>query len=134
MPQESRILSTEPNEEQPWIFIKGIDKVIKLDLGKNKALLERFRREEEAYKQSISGLIQKKRYYKGLIGGGKFNDESLRESIKMMNVDISDMNNKVNATQQMIAFHKEIVDTLTTQLLDYERHREYIEQHHGNNL
>lgn len=117
MPQEPQIPSMDRKE--PVVRIKGMDKVIKLDLEKHKDLVKRSKLELDSYRESVSHLVKRKKHYKSLINGGKYNDESLRESMKMIAIDIQAMSNKVKLSQDAIDHHTLIVDTLTTQLDDY---------------
>ena len=103
----------------PSVLIKGIDKVIKRDLGKHKALLEQSKLSLLSFRQSVSHQIKKKKHYLGLVGSGKYNDESLKSSITMINVDIKAMSDKAKLADEEIKHHALIVDTLTDQLQDY---------------
>ena len=106
-------------KNQKAIRIKGIDKVIKRDLGKHKEMLQRAKLSLLSFRESVSHLIKKKKHYLSLIGEGKFNDDSLRESITMINIDIRAMGDKVKLTNEEIDHHVLIVDTLTEQLEEY---------------
>ena len=109
--RESQIRSTEVN-----VVIEGIEKVIKRDLEKHKMILERTKLESLAFKAAVSNEIKRKKYYKSLLGGGKFNDESLRNSIDMINVNIRHMSDNVKISNEKIEHNSLIVDTLTKQL------------------
>lgn len=117
--QELRTLCMAVNS--PKILIKGIDKVIKRDLGKHKNLLIRAKLSLQSFKQATSHLIKKKKHYSGLVGGGKFKDPALKESISMINVDIRAMSDKVKLANEEIEHHTLIVDTLTDQLEEYRK-------------
>lgn len=101
------------------IYIQGIDVVIKKDLKHHKTLLDRSQLELQTYHQALSHEIKKKKHYLSLIGGGKYNDDSLRKSVDGINVNIKHMSDKVKLTQDAIAHHTLIVDTLAKQLEDY---------------
>lgn len=107
----------EANE--PKVVIRGIDKVIKRDLGKHKDLLQRAKLSLRSFRQATSHQVKKKKHYLSLIGEGKFNDDSLRESVNMINVDIRAMADKVKLAEEEISHHTLIVDTLTGQLKEY---------------
>ena len=119
MPQEPKIRFT--GRSDPVIRIKGIDKVIKLDLEKHKDLLERSKLELDSYRESVSHLIKRKKHYKSLLNGSKYSDEALRESMGMIAVDIRAMSDKVKLSQDAIDHHTLIVDTLSRQLDDYNK-------------
>ena len=105
----------------PFVFIKGIDQVIKKDLQKHKDLLLREKTNLDAYREAVSHQIKKKRHYKSLIGGGKFDDDALQKSIEMIVIDIRHFTDKVKVTEEAIEHHKLIVDTLTEQLEDWNK-------------
>lgn len=103
----------------PQILIKGIDKVIKRDLGKHKDMLQRAKLSLQAFKESVSHQIKKKKHYSSLVGGGKFKDQSLKDAIGMINIDIRAMSDKAQLAEEEIKHHTLIVDTLTDQLDSY---------------
>lgn len=103
----------------PKIFVRGIDKVIKKDLVKHQALLVRSKQELDAYKQARAHLIQRKKHYRSLKGGGKFDDKALQTSIDGMAIDLRHMSDKVDLSNKAIAHHTLIVDTLSLQLENY---------------
>lgn len=104
------------DRKEPEIVIEGIEEVIKKDLKKYQEILERNKLELIAYRNARSHEIKKKKHYKNLIGGGKYNDDSLRESMNQIAINIRHMSNKVDLTEKAIKHHTEIVDTLTEQL------------------
>ena len=118
LPQESR---TQSMEHKPKIYIEGIGSVIKQDLKKHKVLLQRSKTELLSYREARSHEIKKKKYYNTLIGGGKFDDESLRNSINDIGVNIRHMSDKVKLSEDAIKHHTLIVDTLTDQLDNYNK-------------
>lgn len=105
--------------KEPKIVIKGIDKVIKRDLGKHKELLQQSKLSLLSFREAVSHQIKKKKHYLSLVGGGKFNDDSLKESINMINIDIRAMSDKTKLADEEISHHTLIVDTLTKQLQEY---------------
>ena len=115
--RELRTQSMDPNE--PIILVRGIDKVIKKDLQKHLALLDKSKVELLAYKEARSHEIKKKKYYRSLIGGDKYDDHALKNSMAQIAVNIRHMSDKIKLTQEAIAHHTLIVDTLTKQLEDY---------------
>lgn len=101
------------------VVIKGIDKVIKRDLAKHKELLDQAKLSSISFREAISHQVKKKKHYLSLVGSGKFNDDSLKESIGMINVDIRAMSDKAKLASDSIDHHSLIVDTLTDQLREY---------------
>ena len=106
---------------EPEVFIEGIDVVIKLDLGKHKELLARTNAELLSFREARDHESARKRYYYRLIGGGEFNDEALRNSVKDIRVNIRHLSDKVKVAEEKVEHHTMIVDTLTGQLEDYNR-------------
>jgi len=104
------------DRKKPEIIIEGIEEVIKKDLKKHQGLLSRSNLELIAYRNARSHEIKKKKHYKNLIGGEKFNDDSLRASMNDIAINIRHMSDKVELTEKAIKHHTEIVDTLTEQL------------------
>ena len=115
------ITRSQPRRIEPEVFIKGIDVVIRLDLGKHKELLAHTKVELVAFREAVTHESARKRYYYRLIGGGKFNDESLRRSVEDIRINIRHLSDKVTFSEEKIEHHQLIVDTLTTQLKDYDR-------------
>lgn len=114
MPHELRIPFMEAKE--PVIVIEGLEEIIKKDLERHKVLLTRSKVDLTAFKVAIAHQIKKKKHYKSLIGGGKFNDDSLRKSMTMIGIDIRHMSDKVKFAEEAVAHHGLIVDTLIAQL------------------
>ena len=106
---------------EPEIFIKGIDVVIKLDLGKHQELLGQTREELVSFQEAVTHESGRKRHYHRLIGGGKYDDDALKRSVKDIRVNIRHLSDKVGLAKEKIAHHILIVDTLTAQLQDYNR-------------
>ena len=115
MQPEYRILSMEANKN---VVIHGMEDVIKRDLEKHKALLDRTKLENLAFKKARADEIKKKKHYRSLIGGGKYSDDALKESIEMIKVNITNMSNKVKLSEEKIKHHALIVETLMGQLDD----------------
>lgn len=106
------------DRNNPRVVIEGLEEIIERDLEKHKGFLERSKLELLSYKQAVSHEIKRKKYYKSLIGGGKFNDEALQKSMNDIATNIRHMSDKVKLTNEAIVHHTEIVDTLTVQLKD----------------
>jgi hypothetical protein len=106
---------------EPVVFIRGIDKVIRKDLEKHKTLLARTKVELHAYREARSHEVKKRKHYSSLIGGEKYDDKALRESMGDIAINIRHMSDKVKLAQKTIEHHTEIVDTLTQQLADYDQ-------------
>jgi len=103
---------------EPIMVVEGMEDVIKLDLEKHKEILARTKLELQAYKNARAHEIKRKKHYKSLIGGGKYNDEALKKSIQDINVNITHMSNKVKLAEDKIQHNTLIVDTLSKQLED----------------
>jgi len=112
-------MAAKERTKQPEVFIKGIDEVIKKDLGKHKELLVQTRAELESFQQAVSHESEKKRYYYRQIGQGKYNDDSLRASVKDIRINIRHLSDKVKLSLEKIEHHRLIIDTLTAQLAEY---------------
>ena len=100
------------------IVIKGMEVIIKRDLEKHKALLERSNMDMLSFKGAVSHEIKKRKHYKSLLGGGKYDDEALRKSMDMIAINIRHLSDKVKISQDSIDHNRLIVDTLTKQLED----------------
>jgi chromosome segregation ATPase len=107
-------------EATPFIVIEGLEEATKRDLAKHTALIARTRAEIASYRAARSQEVRKKRNYRSLIGGGKYNDDALRASIKDINVNIRHMSDRADQAEQKLEHHQLIVDTLTKQLEDHE--------------
>lgn len=103
------------------IVVEGMEDIIERDLEKHKAILERARADQLAFRSARSHEIQKKKNWTSKIGGGKFDDDALRESIKLINVNIRHFSDKEKLAQDLIDFETNIVDTLTEQLANQHR-------------
>ena len=106
---------------EPEVFIEGIDVVIKLDLGKHKEMLAQTRADIESFREAVLHESARKRHYHRLIGGGKYNDDSLRASVKDIRINIRHLSDKVSQAVKKADHHTLIVDTLTKQLQDYDK-------------
>ena len=106
---------------EPEVFIEGIDVVIKLDLGKHKELLAQTQVELASFCEARDHESARKRHYYRLIGGGEFNDDALRNSVKDIRINIRHLSDKAKLAEDKIEHHKLIVDTLTAQLKDYDK-------------
>ena len=104
-------------EPEPYpIIIEGMEDVIERDLAKHKAYLERAVIDKATFVVARSHEIKRKRHYRDQIGGGKFNDESLKTAINDIVINIRHFSDKVKLADDSIAHHTHIVDTLTEQL------------------
>ena len=100
----------------PKVVIEGIDEIIKRDLEKHKALLDRSKIELQSFRHARSHEIKKKKHYRKQVGNGKYNDKALKISMDDIAVNIRHMSDKVKLTEDAIAHHSLIVDKLTEQL------------------
>lgn len=106
---------------EPEVFVEGMDVIIKLDLGKHQELLAQTTVEKAAFVEAVDHESARKRHYYRLIGGGKFNDDSLRRSVEDIRINIRHLSDKVKLSQDKIEHHTLIVDTLAAQLEKYNK-------------
>jgi hypothetical protein len=104
---------------EPEIFIKGIDVIINLDLGKHRELLIQTQAELLSYDQAVEHESQRKRHYYRLIGGDKYDDDSLKKSVDDIKINIRHLSDKAKLARDKIAHHTLIIDTLAKQLQEY---------------
>lgn len=104
----------------PLLVVEGLEDVIKLDLDRHKEILSQAKNSLVSFRHGLSHELKKKKHYKSLIGGGKYNDDALKQSIQQININIRHMSDKVKITQEKIAFEDNIVQTLTKQLAEQE--------------
>ena len=109
----------EARRIEPEVFVKGIDAVIKLDLGKHRELLTQSKADLLAFSEAVAHESERKRRYYRLIGGGKYNDDSLKQSVEDIRINIRHLSDKAKLAQEKIEHHTLIVDTLAGQLQDY---------------
>lgn len=105
-------------EDAPEVVVEGIEVVIERDLKKHQIILNRTKEERLAYLAARSHEIAKKKHYRKLIGGGKFNDDSLRMAIDQIRVNVQHFSDKIKLTDDKIEHETLIVDTLAKQLAD----------------
>jgi hypothetical protein len=122
-------MEAKNRSNEPVMVVEGMEDIIKKDLGAHKIILERTQQELLAYRNAVSGEIQKKKYYLTLIGGDKFNDNSLRNSINDINVNIKHMSDKVKLSKDKIEHETLIVDTLTEQLANQNHNLQVLAKH-----
>jgi len=106
---------------EPEVFLEGIDVVIRLDLGKHKELLGQSRADVASFREAARHESARKRHYHRLIGGGKYDDNALKRSIKDIRLNIRHLTDKAEQAVEKAEHHTVIVDTLTAQLEDYNR-------------
>lgn len=114
---------------EPEVFIEGIDVVIKLDLGKHKELLAQTQTELTSFREARDHESARKRYYYRLVGGEKYDDESLLRSVKDIRINIRHLSDKAKLAEDKIEHHRLIVDTLTEQLKDYDKRYASLNRH-----
>ena len=103
---------------EPMVVIDGIKELIKRDLENHKFELDKAKRELLNFREARSHEIKKKKHYKNLVGGGKYNDESLENSMVDTAINIRHMSDRCDERVEAIAHHQLIVDTLSEQLAD----------------
>jgi len=109
------------DRKAPELFIEGMEVIIKRDLEKHKVLLIRSNQELLSYRNARSHEVKRKKYYKSLIGGEKYNDDSLRRSMNDIVINIRHFSDKVKLSEDAIKHHTLIVDTLSKQLDDQNK-------------
>jgi hypothetical protein len=102
------------------VFVEGLGPIIKRDLDKHRSLLEQVHRDHLAFVQARSYEIARKKNWKSKIGGGKYDDDAMREAIKQINQNIRHFSAKIKLADEKIKHHKLIVDTLTDRLKEYQ--------------
>jgi len=112
---------SKPRRKDPEVFLEGIDKVIRLDLGKHKELLAQAQTDLRTFQQARDHESARKRHYYRQIGGGKYDDDALKRSVADIRINIRHLSDKAKLAADKIDHHKLIVDTLTGQLADYDR-------------
>ena len=111
-------MARKTEDNTPHVVVVGMEEIIKKDLENHKQLLERTIQERLAFRQGVSNQVKRKKHYKSLIGGGKYNDKALRREIDEMNINIRHLSDKAKLASEKIDHHQLIVDTLTQQLED----------------
>lgn len=115
-------------DKTPFVVIEGIEEITKRDLAKHRALIIQTQAELDAYRQARSHEIKRKKHYRLLIGGGKFNDDALRRSMQDIAVNIRHMSDKCQAAEQKLKHHQHIVEVLTGQLETHEKQMKILRQ------
>ncbi len=104
------------DNDEPTIVIEGLETIIKRDLAKHRVLHERTQTELDVFRQSRSHLIKRKKHFRKLIGGGKYDDDALRRSMDGIATDIRHLSDKCKLAEEKIQHHAFIIETLTKQL------------------
>ena len=112
---------SKPRRIEPEVFIEGIDVVIRLDLGKHKELLAQTQAELISFRAARDHESARKRHYYRLIGGDRYDDDALKRSVEDIRLNIRHLSDKANLAEEKAEHHTLIVDTLTAQLVDYEK-------------
>ncbi len=99
-----------------FVVIEGIEEIIARDLAKHKAIVERTKTEIATFRTARAHEIKKKKHYRSLIGGEKYNDDALRKSIEEMAVNIRHTSDKAETGVRKLEHHTVIVGSLTEQL------------------
>lgn len=112
-------MEVKARRKEPEFFVEGIDVVIKLDLGKHKELLTQTQLELTSFREARDHEIARKKHYYRLIGQGKYDDDALRKSVDDIRINIRHLSDKVKLAEEKMAHETLIVDTLATQLKEY---------------
>ena len=115
----------------PIVVIDGLEKVIKKDLEKHKVLLTRSKLDLITFREAVAYQVKKKKHYKSLVGGGKFNDAALQGTMTTIGIDLRHMGDRVKLAEEAIAHHSLIVDTLTVQLADQNKKLKILAESRG---
>ena len=108
------------------IVTEGIEVVIERDLLMHKGLLAQTKLEIDSFRNSRAHEVKRKKHYRSLIGGGKYNDDSLRSSMGSIAVNIRHFDDKVKLFEEKMAHHTVIVDTLSEQLVAQRAGLDYL--------
>ena len=114
----------------PEVVIGGILELLERDLEKHGILLERTKLELLSYREARSHEVKKKKHYKSLIGGGKYNDVSLKNSMNEIAINIRHFSDKCELAEREIKHHQLIIDTLTGQVKDEKKALAQLEQYY----
>ena len=102
------------------VVIHGMRPIIQRDLDKHKKILENTKLELLSFKGAVQQEVARKKHYLTLVGNGKYNDDSLRDSIKQSNINIRAMEDKARLAEEKIKHNDLIVTTLSDQLKTYD--------------
>jgi len=105
---------------EPIVVVKGIKEKIEKDLEKHKSLLEQTGQDLIKFRSARSHEIKRKKHYNSLIGGDRYNDDALRESIQQSVINIKHMSDKCNLAEEKIKHHQQIISVLSQQLTNQE--------------
>ena len=101
----------------PVVVVEGMEDVISRDLEKHKAELARTFTEVRAFREAKRHEAKKRRKYAQLAEAGKFDADSMRRSLVDIDVNLKHFSDRIEACEAHIVFEKNIVATLTDQLL-----------------
>jgi hypothetical protein len=119
---------------EPVMVIEGLEDILIKDIAKHKEIVERTENELISFRKAVSHEVKRKKHYRKLIGGGKYNDESLQKSIDMMGINITHLSNRVKETTEKRDFNKNIVDTLSKNLEDHRNGLKILAEHRKREL
>jgi len=101
------------------IFVEGIDIIIRRDLDKHKALLEKNILDIQSIHGSRNGEIGRKNFYQEQKGKRKWKNDAMDTAIAQMNNNIARFTHQLLGLEKLKEDNTFIVDTLTQQLIDY---------------
>ena len=107
-------------------MVEGLREVFEKDIVKHQGLLEQSILDMQAFERGRNHAVKQKQHYRSLIGGGKYNDEALERAIVGININIQHLENKIASAKEKRDFEKNIVDTLTNQLREYNKNIELL--------
>lgn len=105
---------------EPEIVIEGIEVVIRRDLAKHRELRDRAQQDIQAFRAARIHEIKKKKFYVAHKDDKKYNKRAMSRAIKDININIRHWSDKVGLSEESLAHHTLIVDTLTEQLARQE--------------
>lgn len=135
MPQgfPTRSMAAKNGRSEPLVVVEGIEDIIERDLNKHRALLEQAKQNVLIFREARSHEIQRKKHYKSLIGGGKYDDDALRKEMQDMNVNIRNLSDKVKRFEEEVQFHTGIVDKLSVDYTEQMKKLKALDKYRRNN-
>ena len=123
------------NNDEIQVVIEGLEDIIERDLNKHRGIVEQTKRELEVFKQARSYQVQKKKHYKMLMQtDNKYDKKAMQTAKDMINIDIRHYSDKVDGANQILAFNKNIVDTLEKQLVEQREGLKALAKHRKKEL
>lgn len=106
------------NGTTPEIVVEGLEDIIERDRLKHLQLRDRTHQELQAFRAARSHEIKKKKFYVAHQDDKKYDKRAMRRAIKDINTNIRHWSDKCSQSDEKLAHHTLIVDTLTKQLAE----------------